>query len=271
VPAKAFYHISEKSIPKLRKVGSNQAKTKYSHHFIPGKISSIHPDWSSSQNWADNEATAGRGTYRAATIEFNVPYISLSNPNAAVSVWAGVGGDQNYAGNGWVLPQVGVSVNPSGNSQYDESWWEVAPVDNSEINLPLKRLNPGDRVYAYVSSNLNNDGYDYFEIENESIDNYNSHTVSGSSYFSDSATGECVVERPSLYGNPVPLAEFDPNGNKTEELDSCEIDNATGYQQSVGNWPHIDYHMFNGGTQLAYPESLFNGGQDFWVQWQRSS
>jgi len=84
-------------------IGSSKVKTKYSHHFIPSKTSSLHPNWSSSQVWADNEATAGRGTYRAATIEFNVPYISLSNPNAAVSVWAGVGGDPNYAGNGRLL------------------------------------------------------------------------------------------------------------------------------------------------------------------------
>lgn len=126
---------------------------------------------------------------------------------------------------------------------------------------------------AYVSSNLNNDGYNYFEIENVTINNYNSytHTTGNGAYFSDSATGECTLEHikvgDGLYQD---LAEFNPNGGRTEEFDSCEIIDRNGVQKSVGGWPNRALQIWVGSTELAYPGSLFNGGQDFLVYWRHA-
>jgi hypothetical protein len=230
--------------------------------------------------WADNEAVGSRGTYRAATVEFTVPTLSLSNSSADVAIWTGVGGDNNRDGGSGVLPQVGIVANASGNDgcndhQYNESVWELAgaPNDNGAVNLPLSRLCIGDQVYAYVSSNLETDGYNYYYIENETTGSYNSHTQSGSgTYFSDSATGECVVERVTNGLNQLdPLAEFNPS-TKTEEINNCEIINSSGAEQSVGNWSHIAYQITNSsGTVLAYPGPLDSTGQNFPVHWQQSS
>lgn len=227
-----------------------------------------------SSNWADNEATGSRGTYRAATLTFNVPTLASNNPSNAVdSVWTGVGGDTNYGGSSVVLPQAGVDANASGTDgcgepQYNESWWEVfGPNDPGPTNLPLRRLCRQDRIYVYISSNLQNDGYDYFYISNTTISNYNSYTTHDSSKFSDSATGECVQER--LGG--LPIAQPNPNAgsaSNTIGINACEILDRNNYQQSVGNWPHIAYqivNIFNG--VLVYPKPLTNGGQDFLLQW----
>lgn len=227
-----------------------------------------------SANWADNEATGSRGTYRAATLTFNVPTLASSNPSNAVdSVWTGVGGDPTYAGSNAVLPQAGVDAHASGTDgcgepQYNESWWEVAgPNDPGATNLPLSRLCRQDRIYVYISSNLRNDGYDYFYISNTTISNYNSYTTYNSSKFSDSATGECVEER---LGS-LPVARPNPyagSASNTIEIDGCEILDRNNYEQSVGNWPHIAYQIVNNsGKVLMYPKPLMNGGQDFLMQW----
>jgi hypothetical protein len=179
------------------------------------------------------------------------------------------------------LPQVGIISNASGNDgcndhQYNESVWELAnaPNDNGAVNLPLSRLCVGDQVYAYVSSNLESDGYNYYYIKDETTGSYNSHTQSGSgTYFSDSATGECVLERITngLTDELYDLAEFNPS-TKTEEISACEIIDSSGYQQSVGNWSHIAYQIVNSSNAvLAYPGPLDSSGQDFPVHWVRSS
>ena len=244
-----------------------------SHAVTPHVVGSRDKLLTNNNIWADNEATGARGTYRAATVEFNVPYLSLSNSSADVAMWTGVGGDGNIVGSSAELPQVGIISNASGNDgcndhQYNESIWEVAgsPSDNGANNLPLSRLCNGDRVYSYVSSNLQNDGYDYFYIGNETVGSYNSHQLTGN--FSDSATGECVVERVTNgLGSLDTLADFNPSAGNTEELDNCEIIDRSGNQQSVGNLTHLAYQIVNDSNQpLAFPEALFNSGQDFLVQ-----
>ncbi len=224
-------------------------------------------------NWADNEATGSRGTYRAATLTFNVPTLAPNQPSNAVdSTWTGVGGDSTYGGS-VILPQAGVDATASGRDgcgepQYNYSWWEIAgPNDPGSTNLPLQRLCRQDRIYVYISSNLQSDGYNYFFIQNETINNYNSYTTYDSSKFSDSATGECVVERLGT----LPIAQPNANSGNTIGINACEIINQNGTQQSVGNWPHTAYQIAVGSRVLMYPRPLTNGGQDFLMQWNASS
>ncbi|GCF09111.1 G1 family glutamic endopeptidase [Dictyobacter arantiisoli] len=240
----------------------------------------IHPpkkveNWLRSNNWSGNEATGNRATYRVAYVEFNVPTIATNDLHAAVSVWAGVGGDYSFGGSNAVLPQVGVFSQPtctgssSASCQYNESFWEIAGPKNDpgQMNLPLSQLNAGDRVYAYVSSNVNNDGDNYFFISNETVNNYNSH-MDTSKVFSDSATGECIVERPGfLNGGLYDLADFNTNAGHSIELDNCTIGDRNDNQKGIGNWPHDGMQLWNTSFTyvMAQPGSIFNNGYNYSV------
>src|SRR5262249_27662511 len=130
-----------------------------------------------------------RGVFRSAHVEFYVPTISLSMPNPTpwVSLWAGVGGDTDVTGSAsaTVLVQAGVSALPPfvatptpHYAQYNYAWWEVVPYppSNHPNTLSLS-LNPGEDVIVYVSSNANNNGYDYFFVQNVSRGNYHDCTL----------------------------------------------------------------------------------------------
>jgi hypothetical protein len=229
--------------------------------------------------WADNEATGARGTYGSATLTFNVPFLGSGQPSNAVdSVWVGLGGDGQYLNsNSVVLPQIGVDSTASGsdscgNHQYNESWWELAEAgDTGATNLPLTRLCAGDRIYIYVSSNLQNDGENYYYIENMTTGDFNPYTPPTKQDFSDGATGECVQER--LGDGTAPVAQPNPNAGSaanTIEIDNCDINNLNDTPNGVGNWPHFAYQITNSsGQALVTPQPLFNSGQNFLFQWKQ--
>jgi hypothetical protein len=205
-----------------------------------------------------------------AEVDFSVPNILTTSPiGSHVSMWAGVGGD-SLTTSPTVLVQAGVdSSKTCGACQFNESWWEVWPYLPEE-NLPLSRLNVGDQIHALITSNDNNDGQDYFYIENYSANSYNSHTETKSSYFSDSATGECIVERVGQFGtsNLYPLAQFNPPGN-TEQLSSCAIGVQNGGINGVENWHHHYGYIVNSSNKvLASPGPITNYGYDFPVYWK---
>ncbi len=223
-------------------------------------------------NWAGNIDDGSRGTYRLAEVDFSVPNIlTTSDINSHVSIWAGVGGDSLTTSNG-VLVQAGIdSSKTCGSCQYNESWWEVYPYFPEE-NLPLSRLNVGDQLHVLITSNDNNDSQDYFYIENYSANSYNSHTETQSNYFSDSATGECIVERPGEYGtsNLYELAAFNPPGY-TEQLTNCAIGVENGGINSVGSLHHHYGYIVNSSNKtLASPGAITNNGFDFPVYWKGS-
>ncbi len=245
-----------------RTCGSSPESRKITHHRAPG-ISPSNVSELYSLNWSGNVAYGSRGTYRDAMVDFYIPSISGST-GSHVSFWAGVGGDSTWGGSSTVLVQAGVDITKTSSGQSNESWWEVWP-DNLEQNLPLSRLNTGDEVYAYISSNDSNDGYDYFLLENETVGSYNSYTSYNSSYFSDSATGECIGERPTINGSYSSLANFG-----TEQLYGCYIEtSSTG--QGIDSWPH-DYYIMedSSGNYLATVGSISNT-TDYPLYWQRAS
>ncbi len=248
-----------------RTCGSTPNQFKRTHGIRPYRTNASEHE---SGNWSGNAANAARGTYRYADITFNVPSISFSNSSAQVSIWAGVGGDASFSGNP-VLVQSGVNTSIVNGKQYNESFYEVFP-GFAEQNLPLSRLNVGDQVYA--ESNLNNSGYNYFFIENETIDSFNSIYNYGS--FSDSAIGECILERPSVNNAPTPLLEVNPNAGNlrdTETLNSCEV-GTNGGGNGVGNVAHFYYTMYgDSGDVLAYPGSIYGNGYNYLVYWKASS
>ncbi len=221
-----------------------------------------------SPNWAGNVAYGSRGTYREAAVDFYIPTLAPVVNDSWVSIWAGVGGDGTQTSPAKVV-QAGVVSTFYPTYQVNEGWWEVYPGYDEQIFLI--DLHSGDHIHVYISSNLNNDGYDYFFVQDITQNYYNTHQDTTSQDFSDSATGECIVERPlDDSGQLDPLAEFNPPGH-VEQISSCDIANSTGQYQPIGNWPHYSYTMVNGSKTLAYPGSITNGGLNFPVTWAASN
>jgi hypothetical protein len=165
--------------------------------------------------------------------------------------------------------QAGVDSAPSGGgNQSNRAFWEVFPGTNGEQQWSYASILAGDHIHVYISSNNGNDGYDYFLVQDLTRNHYNDNTNYSSSYFSDSATGECILERPinGSTGNPYLLPNFG-----TEHLSACDISGPGAYQ-GVGLWPHKYYSMTSDGTSsgklLAYPDNTTsNNGLDFSVYW----
>lgn len=229
--------------------------------------------------WTGNLAIGkGRGVYKSADLTMAVPTISKSPSNAKVAYWAGVGGDGFITSNA-VLVQAGVISWVSGNTQVNESVVEVA--NNVDYyNLPLCRLAAGDKIEAYVESNIGNDGYDWFWMINQSANYcYNScyvHTDNtsiqdtcgfsgGSSFNSDSTSGECIVERVGGQSG-YPLAEFNPSNNVVQ-MQNCLV-NQTGVGAQTHNYMVIEN---NSSQQLAGPGSIASDKSSFPVVWHRGS
>ena len=214
-----------------------------------------------SSNWAGNVADSGRGTFKVAEVDFRVPSIPTIASSQRVSIWAGVGGDSNHT-SPVKLVQAGVGVQRAAfGGQYNTSWWEVAPYNTAQ-NLPLSRLNAGDEVFASVSSNYKGDGYDYFFIDNETVSSYNDHYLY--SQFSDSATGECIVERPTVGNTLTHLANFG-----TEQLNECGMYSNTQFRW-IGAWPHYYYNMYNGSHQLASVGSISSNNSSYPVHFHQT-
>ncbi len=223
--------------------------------------------------WAGAEDVgSGRGAYREADVEFRVPSVPSSPSNAVASYWVGVGGNGFVTGS-LVLVQAGVDTYANGTR---ESWVEVYPNSGGSRNLPLCRLNVNDDIVITVDSNYGNNGYDFFSINNVSASCFNSCTVhtnntsihdtcgftGGSSFNSDSATGECIVER--LGSNP--LAEFTQTGQISGEvkLVNCHVNTL-----AIGSQTHNFLEIVNSSDteNLAIPNISLPNNTDVVVFW----
>jgi hypothetical protein len=177
-----------------------------------------------------------------------------------VYFWAGVGGDGRTSG--YHLVQAGVSIGVSASNAYSiYAFWEVVWAPHGNIgprNLNLSRINPGDTIYVYVSSNYVGDpNVDYFFVLDESTNSYGAYRTAG--YISDSATGECIGERP---GNP-PSSNYLANFG-TMWFYGCNIStNSAG--KGVGHWPH-NYWVAVGSRQLVYVGAI-NNGSNYPLTW----
>lgn len=227
--------------------------------------------------WAGNEANGSRGTYGKAEVTFNVANVSLANVGDIASSWAGVGGDTFWIGSSAVVVQAGVdaeNVCCFGN-QSNTSWIDVEPNLGGSRNLPLCRLSTGDQIYVEAESNFNGSGEDYFFIQNISAGCYNScsiHTTNnnqqdtcgvtgGPSFNSDSATGECIVERLN-----AGLAQWNSPGHKLSQT-GCRMNNT-----NIGSLSHHYNVIINASNQvLAGVSSLYNGGSAQDLIWYQTS
>jgi Peptidase A4 family len=228
-------------------------------------------------NWAGNEAFDQRGTYRVASVEFRIPTISGNNLDH-ISFWAGVGGDEHYAGSSNVLVQAGVDskieqTGPTQFMQVNYAWYEIATQNGTTLTgsqTPVnfsKGLNPGDRITVTVSSNYHGDQDNEFSIKNEDTGESHGWPISGP--LSDSATGECIGERVMQLGVLRPIAEFNPPPSATPHtvwLNACVIstDQAT---HPVGIWPTNWYHIVNTSSDLLVGIGGIDSNGSFPLHW----
>jgi hypothetical protein len=213
------------------------------------------------QNWAGNWAYGNRGTYRQAWVTFTVPRVSGQVDLSSAGFWAGVGGQSLVVGGTYGLVQAGVVIQVKQSSSggvwlYNEAFWEFVsngPGSNTAQPIALA-IYPGDSIEVFVSSNFQNDGYDYIQLCNNTRGTC-SNPVYVYGDFSDSASGECIGEEPGL----------SPANFGTEELSGCYIENNSGTLQGVGDWPHNYSYISNssGTSTLVAVGSIDSSGADF--------
>jgi hypothetical protein len=238
-----------------------------------------------SLNWAGNYATGVPGTYREAQVTFTVPSVS-GHMGSTVYFWAGVGGAGNTSPSE-VLVQDGVEVIqcptgisgpqciterdngtlPSSGStwRYNPPFYEIVNSNEALCTAALAKCNPvimtgipvypGDSMTAYVESNFENSGYDYFEVCNNTHSTCTSAPINtNSSSFSDSAAGECIGEEPFARSVPTYDANFGTVG-----MDGCLITNSSNTTKGVGAWPHNYSWMLDAnGKTLVTVGSIVN-------------
>jgi hypothetical protein len=220
-----------------------------------------------SPRWGGNGAYGARGTYHSVSAEFYVPSVQPSNltQNSTVSFWVGLGGDQAQAGkSSWELIQAGITIQigPGENNPTTQStlaFWENEGTSGNTnpqtVNLSIKT---NDQIYSEVDSNFGGSGDNYYYVGDNTNGKYLSHDFS--TYFSDSATGECIGEV-----NSSNLADFGK-----EEFYGCTVlTNST--SNTINNWNHYYYVPTTTGTssgKALITCSSINSGGDFTLVWE---
>jgi hypothetical protein len=219
----------------------------HSHAVITSGISS---------NWSGYEATSSRGTFNQVQCSAKVPTLTSAGD---VSTWCGLGGDPSVLpGNITpVLVQAGFEsclgnscIGSDSNVQQNSAWWEIADALVVQTVHFAKKIHPGDDMYFYIESNNRSGPQDIFYLSNlttkeahKIIINLQGATNDGRPYkintaglngtlrlISDSATVECIIERP-LNANDGTLTRLPIFGS--EKVQTCDA----GTSQQVGLTP----------------------------------
>jgi Peptidase A4 family len=210
---------------------------------------------SKTSNWSGNEADAGRGTFTWGSLQITVPTV-VGPPGDHMATWIGVGDGLTDP---TVLVQAGIDSWIDGNGrQQNTTWWEVVP-GFPMMELSIGTVNPGDTFYVAAESNYQSSNDDFFFLEDMTTGVYNSYTLQGSQYLSDSASAECIVERPSINGGNASLAEFNPPSHSINII-GCAAGTNSG-ANGVGNVNHHYVTMWSDdfSRELAFPGSITNG------------
>jgi peptidase A4-like protein len=235
-----------------------------------------HPGPGVSCNWAGKYAHGARGTYRKVSATFKVPtFHGINSPNSQITFWVGVGGVGKYAGtctNCMELVQAGITstVTATG-GETTFAWYEVVAskgnINQTKVPIP-GGLHHGDKIAVTVSSNYDNKGVDKFYIKDVTTNKHPVHyPISFKGHFSDSATGECIGERP-LHTNGASFF-FEPIPNfATEWMNDCSIssNNAT---HPVGSWPTNSVTMKNASYRVLVSVGGIDPHGSFPLYWKQ--
>ena len=207
------------------------------------------------------------GTYTAAEVTFTVPTFQQPAGGPKVAYAAVVAGHSGAVVDGGIYSY----LDPTTGAQINKAYWEFyGPGSGLSVteDLPLSGgtgggvVSPGDQIDAYVSSNYQGSGDDYFLIQDLTTGESGSYTLSGNDYIVDGANASCLVLVPAT--DPQPPADFG-----TLNVQQCQVSLSEGTGASttstISNYKPVPITMVNGGFG-ASPGPLGKGG-DFSVTW----
>ncbi len=163
---------------------------------------------------------------------WTVPQVSTSTTEGRSSVWIGIGGQNDKT-----LIQVGTEQDfVTGQATY-YAWYELLP--SGSIKIPNLSITPGDEVSASI--NLLNSETNTWNITLSDIStgqSFSKNVVYGSSL----ASGEWIVERPSINGQITNLCDF---GVVFFRDCTISVNNLAG---AIGNFTYYKIGMVNQDT-----------------------
>jgi hypothetical protein len=237
---------------------------------------SAHADALATATWAGYEVRGARGTYTEVDSSFTVPSLARI-AHTSVAIWAGVGSRI-----GTIKPrelvQAGVvsSIDSTKSAQVNRAFWEIYGdgKSNSEQYFPpsVLSVHTGDHIEVYVTSNVNNNGQDYFLITDTTTKKSALEVFNSPNAIADGAAADCITEAHLSTSTllPKPLANFG-----TVKFTSCSAYNKNKPEQrcipiSQGQYNKLD--MIRDSTLIASTSALLPGkkpgdGNLFTITW----
>ena len=161
------------------------------------------------------------------------------------------------------LHSVSPCVDASTGIQVNKAFWEVygEGTTNIEQYFPQSVLSvqTGDLIWVYVTSNVGNNGQDYFIVKDITTSKSASTTLNDPNAITDGAAAECIADDhlDAQTLSPKPLANFG-----TITFSSCRVYDQSKPHQGwlpIGNEQHNKLDMVRGSTTLATTSELSPG------------
>jgi hypothetical protein len=181
---------------------------------------------------------------------WRVPQINDSSTDGYSSAWIGIGGQNDKT-----LIQVGTEHDLQNGRETYSAWYETLPAFS--VTIPTLNPNPGDSISASIT--LTDSISNTWSIQ--LTDNTNGRSFTKNIVYSSSrASGEWIVERPSINNQISALCDFG-----TVTFSNCQI-NANAVLGSIGNFTFSKVQMINQqGLELASASRLSADGSSFSV------
>jgi hypothetical protein len=179
------------------------------------------------------------------------------------SMWVGIGGGCVDAGclvTDKTLIQAGTAQDVGANGATYYAWWEVIPAPALKIGV----VHPGDHIHAEIQEVILDSGLWKVVVENVTLHQRYSTTVSTVPYPSSKATAEWILETPmSISAKPFP--QLPDLG--TVQFTNVQVNHHDAGLQSGERVFLVD----SDGDPIATPSAPFNGNTAFNVCAYRST
>jgi Peptidase A4 family len=236
------------------------------HHRRPPLLTRTSADLSSG-NWSGYQVNTSGPNYAQAF--WTVPGVQIpAPPDAFSAVWPGIGGGFDGSAE---LVQDGTEQDAT--CIYSRGvceaqlypmffWFEIYP-DEVEQQITSLVPNPGDSVATDVYwDSSQGASFTLCDFTQQACVTYSQQPAAP-----PDGTAEWIVERPTINGNLLPLADFS-TVNITSAFFGETPQGDAEYPISAGNFSSID--MYGNGTQLDATSPLGADGASFSVTWYNS-
>jgi hypothetical protein len=181
---------------------------------------------------------------------WTVPTVNVLLGNSFSAAWIGIGG--RFDG---TLIQAGTEQDSLRGRGTDSAWYEL--FDQNAVTIDSLSVAPGDRITASIS--LLDPITRVWSIDIHDVTDEQSFQKNVI-YTSSLLSAEWIVERPTINGNLVTLADF---GQITFTGCTATLSSVVG---TVSSFPHSQIIMVDGqNTQLVSVSSLTSSGSSFTV------